>query len=166
MTTAPDIFFATLIEDYLKHDDSITAGVPSEATLPRFLMHTGITPTRPSLVTAAREEKSVGARRIISVSTILKTILKTDHADAADIENKTTRAQASDWLRQIDDRLRNHTAFSAWLLTLTTDRRGGWRITKVVNEGITQPVREDKEFEISYATVTRFHFVIYPLPVA
>lgn len=167
LETTPDLFVAHLLLDYLASDDSIAAGVPDDTALPKWVMDTGKEPPRPVMVVAAKEDGSRGARRVVEVSVIICTWLKADDANAAPVASQTTRIEAMAMLTQIDQRLRDHTAFSAWLASLSEERRTGWTFMKnPIHTGIAQPQRNKDNGTMNYATTLKLHLFIPPRDVA
>lgn len=163
LETTPDLFIAYLLRDYLASDASITAGVPSEDALPKWVMDTGKEPPRPVLVVAAKEDGSKGAHRLVEVSIILCTWLKADDANAAPVDNQTTRVEAMAMLTQIDQRMRDHTAFSEFLASLPEERRKGWCLMKnPVHGGIAAPMRNKEKGTMNYAITLKLHLFIAP----
>lgn len=160
MTTLPELHLAQLLRDYLSTAGSLAAGLPDLATLPRLVMDHGREPTPPSLVIAARESESLGSRRVVEVSVILITWLRTDAAGAAVVQRQTTRSQAATWLRAIDDRLRDHAALAAHLAEQSAAAPEGWCILKVVHRGAAAPMREQDTGRINYALTLSFHLAV------
>ena len=167
LETTPDLFIAHLLRDYLASADSIAAGVPDDAALPKWVMDTGKEPPRPVMVVAAKEDGSRGARRVVEVSVIICTWLKADDQNAADVESQTTRAEAMQMLNQIDQRLRDHTAFEVWLASLSEERRTGWTFMKrPIHTGIAPPMRNKDIGTMNYLTGLKLHVFIPPRDVA
>lgn len=164
--TSIDFFIATLFRDYLADASSITAGLPSNDELPKVVMDMGKEPDIPSLVIAAKEEGSKGARRIVNVSSLLLTWLKADDAAAAEVDEQTTRADAAGWMVRIDQRLRAMkdegavSGFKSWVASLSNERRAGWRITKINFNGLAAPMRNKEKRTIFYAATLDIHLVL------
>lgn len=158
MTTMPDYHLAQLFRDYLSTAASITAGLPSLAILPRLVMDSSTEPQLPSLVVAAKEEGSVGSRRTIDLSFLLLTWLKAADEDAAPVAKQTSREQASEWLRLIDDRLRDVDAFNAFLAARTDLE--GWVILKILHRGAAEPMRNRDKRTVFYALQVRVSLAV------
>lgn len=165
--TALDLLVATLLRDYLADDSSIAAGVPSNATVPKVTMDLGKEPDMPSMVIAAKEEGSKGARRVVSVSCMLLTWLKADDDSAATVSGQTDRTDASAWMTKIEQRLRMMKdvdddgtpiiGFRTWLQSLDASRLAGWRIVKIVHNGLAPPMRNKEKRTIFHACTLDVH---------
>jgi hypothetical protein len=135
--SAPDLTAASLICDYLADAASITAGVPSNETLPKQLMDTGEQRVVPSLICNALESSDTGGglQRTVTVGLLLPYYLKNGDADsptdAASLARAITRATASEYIDIIERRLRDLSAFDTFLTTLDSGRLDGWRIIKM-----------------------------------
>lgn len=168
--TAVPLFVAHLFCDYLAHDASIATGVPSNEALPKEAMDLGKEPALPSMVVAAKEEGSKGARRIVNVSVMLLTWLKASDQQAANVAGQTDREEAGEWTAKIDTRLRmmkdgeidgqEAQGFRSWLAGLPAERLAGWRITKLVHHGVAAPQRNKEKRTIFHAVTLDVHLVL------
>jgi glyoxylase-like metal-dependent hydrolase (beta-lactamase superfamily II) len=139
MMLPPDLHLCRLLRDYL----AATAEGRVDAALPKTVMDNGLEPELPSIVLAAKEtDASRGARAEVDVSVILLTWLRADDSGAALAGPQTTRAEAAEILAELDRRLRDRAAFGAWLMTLETAAREGWRLMKIEFKGLAAPMRE------------------------
>jgi len=166
--TAPDLFIATLFRDFVADAGSIAAGVPSNTAVPKEVMDMGKEPSLPSMVFAAKEEGSKGARRTVSVSAILLTWLKSADAGAADVAEQTDRDEAAGWVAKVSQRLRmmedvvessvvTIPGFKTWLSSLPSERRAGWVISKIVHHGLAAPQRNKEKRTIFHAVTFDVH---------
>jgi hypothetical protein len=170
LDTSIDFFFANLFRDYLADDSSILAGIPDNTVLPKDVMDLGKVPDFPSVVVTAKEDGSKGKRQRVSVSVLLLTWLKAADVTAADVAEQTTSQNASGWINTIDLRLRTMldgqlddgtpvVGFRTWLNALPAERLAGWRITRLVNNGLAPPHRNNEKRTIFYATTLELHVV-------
>lgn len=145
--TSPSLFIAQLFVDYLSTEESHAAGVP-EITI--GVMDSGRTPDFPSIIIAAKEEKSRGLCKTVEVDLLLLTWLKAAAAATSAVE--TTREQASEWLNVIDMRLQDRAALKAWLEALSEDRRENWTFRKNITwHGEQAPLRDKDQGTVFYA---------------
>lgn len=153
--SAPDVTLAAIVLGYLQHADSITAGVPSDSTLPKQVMDAGKTPSVPVFTVVASENQSTGNKRSLAIAGMLMAILRNADSDApadsVSLAKSMTRIQASQYLDAIESRLRDLSAFSTYLQTLSTDTLDGWIIQKIVSQG--QPRIEREKDGASYMTL-------------
>ena len=169
--TSLDFFFAHLICDYIKDPSSILAGVPDNNVLPKEVMDLGKVPDFPSMVFAAKENGGKGARRIINVSCLLLTWLKSQDAAAAIVAEQTPSDVASGWINAVD--LRLHVmldgqlddstpvlGFKSWLASLPDERRAGWRLTRIVHNGLAPVQRNSEKQTLFYATTLDLHVAL------
>ena len=159
MTTTPDLFVANLIRDFLADEDSIAAGVPNDATLPKVVMDNAKDPALPSIVVAAKEVENRGPRRTIDVQVLLLTRLKAGDVGAAVSTQFTTRTQAGEWLEAIDHRLRSYQALKTWIEALPDERRIGWTCGKLVHRGQAPPQRNGQTGTAFYALMQTWELV-------
>lgn len=154
---SPDHLCASLVLDYLSTAASITAGVPSAATLPKVLMDSGGTRSVPCLaVNGVESADSGGLQRSVNVVAMLFYLLKnTDSdapADAASAARTISRETAAEYLDLIERRLRDRTSFNAWLATLDSDFLDGWTILKFHVQ--RQPaIEREKDQPVSAQTI-------------
>lgn len=154
--TTPDLFFATLYRDYLAHADSITAGVPADATLPKNAMGENITHNPPVLLLAAMEQDgSTTARKTILLNVRLRTIVKAATGGAS-VGTHTTEEAARTWCRAIAARLQDWDAFRTWLTAEDSARLDGWAY---LNQPIvtTSPPKRNENHGIDYDITLDFH---------
>jgi hypothetical protein len=158
MTTIPDIFLAQLIRDYLVATET---GAADEG-LPKNVMDNGLEPDRPSYLVAAREVdgQSRGPRRVLDVSIMLLTWLRADSSAAAAHARLTTRTEAMALLHAVDRRLRDVTAFTAWLADLDEERLEGYTILKIVHQGTAAPMRDKETGATNYALTQRWSLAV------
>ncbi len=140
-SATPSLFIAQLFRDYLTTSESQEAGVPADLNI--VVMDSGKTPAFPSLVVAAKEEKSRGLCKTVEVDLLLLTWLKSEDSATSNVE--TTREQASQWLNVIDARLQDRAALKAWLEALDEDRRANWTFRKNITWHGEQPALRDKD---------------------
>jgi hypothetical protein len=145
---SPSLFLAQLFRDYLSTEESQMAGIPDALNI--TVMDSGKTPDFPSLVVAAKEEKSRGLCKTVDVDLLLLTWLRAP--EAVESATETTRQQASEWLNAIDARLQNRTAFKTWLATLEEERLEYWTFRKNITwQGEQTPVRDKEAGTVFYA---------------
>lgn len=147
--SSPDLFIAQIVLEYLQHADSITAGVPSAATLPKIIMDAGALHTVPGLVIASQETAGgTTSRRVVQVMTALlfknRSTGSDAAADAVSLAASITRAAAAEMLDAIESRLMDRAAFGTFLATLSDARRDGFQILKVRRLPQPEVKREDK----------------------
>lgn len=164
---SPDVTFASIVLGYLQHADSITAGVPSESTLPKQAMDAGTTPGVPVFTVVASEGQNSGSKRVITVAGMLMAILRNADAnapaDAVSLAKSLTRATASQYLDAIESRLRNTTALSAYIAALSTETRDGWRILKITHRQQPKIEREkDGAHFMTLACALELHVLWHP----
>jgi hypothetical protein len=144
--STPDVTLAAIVLGYLQDAASITAGVPSQSTLPKFTMDTGKTAVVPCFTVVASEGQSVGNKRILTVAGMLMAILRNADsnapADSVSLAKSLTRDQAGQYLDAIESRLRDLSALNTYLASLSTDARDGWTILKIVCQGQPKIERE------------------------
>ena len=146
---SPSLFLANLFCDYLSTEASATAGV---AAIDKMVMDEAKTPDLPSLVIAAKEEKSRGFCKSVDVDVLLLTWLKSAEASQATSAKQTTRTQASGWLNAIDARLQDRASFNAWLATLDEERLANWTFRKNITwQGEQPPLRDKEQGTVFYA---------------
>lgn len=156
--TTPDYFAAGLIHDYLGSAGSLAFGVPALEAVQAHVMDDGADFVRPCRVVACKElQGGTAARRALAVSILLLTRLRPAQGGAS-TDVTTTRAQASAWLRAMDDRLRDRDAFEAWLLALPSERRQGWVITAYAPQAMPAPSRKENGV-IDYALMLHITLV-------
>lgn len=168
--TSLDLFFAQLWVDFLLHASSTTSGVPAEADVPIEAMDIGKDPDFPSLVVAAKEDSSKGAKRTISITFMLLTWLKSQEEGAADIAEQTPRDVASQWIGAVDRRIRQMEdgelegspviGFKTWLASLPPERLAGWRIMKLAFGGLAPVQRNEKMRTIFYGCTLDAHVAL------
>lgn len=159
----PDLLIAQLVLDYLRTPESIAVGVPDDATLPKDIMDSGKKEVFPSLIIAAKEEGSRGAKRRVIMAPMMLTWLKSSDPVAANVNEQTTRQQASEWMRKIDERLRDLVALGAFLKDLPLDRREGWVMLAYPRTGGDFPPLYSKETaKIVYGLTQTWHICIGP----
>lgn len=145
---SPAYFIAELFRDYLTTDASRESGIPSSLNIQ--IMDNGKTPAFPSLVVAAKEEKSRGLCKTVEVDLLLLTWLKAPEAVVTGAE--TTREEASRWLNAIDARLQDRSALKAWLASLPDERLTNWTFRKNITfHGEQPPLRDKDQGTIFYA---------------
>lgn len=145
---SPSLFLCQLFRDYLSTEDSREAGIPEELTI--TVMDSGKTPDFPSLVIAAKEEKSRGLCKTVDVDLLLLTWLRAP--EAVESAKETARQQASEWLNAIDARLQDRAAFKTWLATLAEERLTNWTFRKNITwQGEQTPVRDKDMGTVFYA---------------
>jgi hypothetical protein len=156
-TANPSLFVCQLLADYLSADGSVEAGVPAVDVMPIKVMDGAENPSFPSLVIAAKEDKSQGPRKTLEASILLLTAVKSAAVDAASITSDTTRDQASAWLNAIDARLQDRAAFQAFLDGLTNEIRADWTFRKnPIWHGEQSPMRNKEMGTIYYALTATF----------
>lgn len=154
----PSFFICQLLADYLATDGSVAAGVPSAGVLPIKIMDGAENPSFPSLVIAAKEDKSQGPRKTLEASILLLTVVKSAAIDAAAVTAETTRADSSAWLNAIDARLQDRAAFQAYLEGLSDEIRANWTFRKnPIWHGEQPPLRNKEMGTIYYALTATFH---------
>lgn len=154
MGNTASITFQSLVKDYLATAASVSAGVPSTATLPVSLVYDGSAAKRKEMVLLPSEEGQL--------VTITGNILAPMKKDADDANGKTL-IELDTWRKAIMDRLADQPAFYSWLAALPEERRTGFRLL-----GMREPqvlihgVDADKQalvvpFTIAFAVITRAH---------
>lgn len=162
MTTLPDIFMAQLVLDYLSTPESAAKGVPA---IEKLLMDSCQEYPRPSLIIAAREDpkQSSGSKRVVMVTPVLATWLKSTDENAVPVDKQTTRPDASAWLHLIDNRLRDLAAFAAFVAALPSERKAGYAFLCTRFGGAAVPLRGEITQEVSYATSVSYTLAVSPL---
>lgn len=151
---SPSLFLCQLFRDYLSTADSREAGIPEALTI--AVMDSGKTPDFPSLVIAAKEEKSRGLCKTVDVDLLLLTWLRAP--EAVESATETTRQQASEWLNAIDARLQDRTSFNTWLATLDEEHLTNWTFRKNITwQGEQTPVRDKDMGTVFYALSCTCH---------
>jgi hypothetical protein len=167
--TSLDLLVAQLYVDFLSHAGSAATGVPTAEDLPIEAMDIGKEPNYPSLVVAAKEGNSRGARRVVAVTFMVLTWLRSQEPGTAEVAEQTTRDQASEWIGAVDRRIRQMEdgtiddepvlGFRSWLASLSAERLQGWRITKIVPGGMAPVQRNEKMRTIFYGCTMDVHVV-------
>lgn len=147
--SSADLFLAQIVLEYLQHANSLTAGVPSAATLPKIIMDAGTLQTIPGLVIEAQEATGgTTSRRVVQVMAALIFKNRSTGSDAANdavsLAASITRAAAAEMLDAVESRLMDRAAFSTFLAGLSTTRRDGFQILKVRRLPQPEVKREDK----------------------
>lgn len=150
----PALFLCQLFADYLGTEESITAGIPAAAVLPVQIMDNGLNPLFPSLVIAAKEDKSLGYRPTVEVSFMLLTSIRSEAVGAVENAKETTRQQASEWLNIIQQRLQDRAALSTFLGGLDESLSEGWTFRKNITWQGEQPPMRNKEMGTVYYALT------------
>lgn len=159
----PDLLLAQLILEYLQSPGSIAAGVPAEDVLPKDVMDSGKPPVYPSLIIAAKEQGSRGARRTIVLCPMVLTWLKSSDPAAANVASQTTRLQASEWLNAVDQRLRDYDKLGAFLSALPEARRAGWQLLALPRNGGDFPPLYDKDTaQVVYGLTQTYYICVGP----
>jgi hypothetical protein len=154
MGNTASIIFQSLVKDYLATAASVSAGVPSTATVPVSLVYDGSAAKRKEMVLLPSEEGQL--------VTITGNILAPMKKDADDANGKTL-IELDTWRKAIMDRLADQPAFYSWLAALPEERRTGFRLL-----GMREPqvlihgVDAYKQalvvpFTIAFAVITRAH---------
>lgn len=146
-------FVSTLVCDYLKHADSIAAGVPGNDVLKKLsLSDTKLLSPPRLLVNAEVDTENKSASKIIFLVDLVITV------DAG----PNNRAQAETWMAAVRNRIRSGHAdptvrkdgcpfftFSQWIVANRTEQqRTGWQIAKM------RILPGDEAFESSDETKT------------
>ena len=123
------LFFSQLMLDYLNSADSLAAGVPTAAELPRVVLDAGTIQTVPGLVITAQEQSGgASAKKVMHVMFAVLYQLRASGADAAadaaSLAHSTTFIAASRMHDLVASRLANVAAFRAFLNTTTTRDSG------------------------------------------
>jgi hypothetical protein len=153
-----DMVISEVIKDYLVATQSGRA----DATVTKLLMDTLAEPIRPAIVVTAKEDavKST-ARRVVIVNPVLVTWTASEEAGAASDDTMTTKNEAAIIMAEIDRRLRDHVAFSAWLADSAEQRLDGWVIQKMIHEGMSSPMRP-QDRSAFYSLTVRLHLFVPP----
>jgi hypothetical protein len=153
-----DMVISEVIKDYLVATQSGRA----DATVTKLLMDTLAEPIRPAIVVTAKEDavKST-ARRVVIVNPVLVTWTASEEAGAASDDTMTTKNEAAIIMAEIDRRLRDHVAFSAWLADSAEQRLDGWVIQKMIHEGMASPMRP-QDRSAFYSLTIRLHLFVPP----
>ncbi len=158
-----ELVIASIIHDYLVATQTGWA----DAAVPKEMMDAIKEPARPVLIISTKEDPTkTSARRVITVNPVLCTWAKSEEEGAADVGTQTTREEASRIMAAIDHRLRDQTAFGAWLQTIDAERLAGWSIMKLVHEGHAPPMRPDASRSSLFSLTMKMHLFVAPFTAA
>lgn len=147
--TSPNFFFAQILLEYLRHADSVAAGVPSDAELQKLILDSGELQELPGLViTAAEADGGSTGKRVLHIVFALLYRNRASGVDAAQDTASLARSITTERASQIQDavesRLMDRKALGDFIAGLPEDRRTGFSIMKW--RRLTQPSlkRQDK----------------------
>lgn len=156
-THAIDLVIADLFRRYLDE----TATGQADADVPKHLMNFLEDPQLPSIVITIKEETSKGSASVtLALSVILCIDLKSEATGAAQVDQWTTRNQASVILQAINTRLRDTAAFQTWLGTQDADALAGWTLLKIVHEGLAPPTLAGEARNFMQAVTLKLHLLV------
>jgi hypothetical protein len=114
-------FFATLVRDYIAAA-SVESGIPDNDALPKLMQDDTGKSKRPSLLVVCDQERDPHPKMFRGqVHIQLRIATKQDDDSTRD---------AADLMAALDDRLRDDDAWSAWVQSLSEERRTGWLILR------------------------------------
>ncbi|HRJ09366.1 MAG TPA: hypothetical protein PK490_12210 [Prosthecobacter sp.] len=140
------------------------AGTP-DVEIPKVAFDGGSVPTPLCIVVVAREaqEKKTTVRRM-EITVNLITWLKAADAGAASVDTQTTREDAGEIVRGLEDRLRDDAAWNTFIAGVAAGenaaRLQGWSIVCRRFEGVGSPMREAETRKLTYPIKLRYSLAV------
>jgi hypothetical protein len=151
--TAPDLALSTLVLAYLRTADSQAAGVPNDAACPLQIVDNGAEKPANTMIVSGVESGSGKAH------TVMVMIKHSFMPGTASEDGQVTRTQSSTWLRAIDNRLRDHASWWAWLATQSAALRLGFEILHISHPAAADITRDENN-EAEAAVAIAFDLVV------
>ncbi len=152
-TTKLDLLLANIVLDYLKTAASQAAGVPTAGQCPLLIVdHDGDKPSNCLIVDGLDR----GGNRMKQIAVVI-----THHCQLGtdDDSAQIPRAQSAAWLGSIEKRLRDESAFWAFLASIAASRRVGWELSHITFPAIVE-IRREETGEAEEAVAVQFEVMV------